>query len=57
MNINIQSLNDLYRFRIHKNIRKMISTYITDCGSKGTASQLARLSFSLSALDRQTEFS
>ena len=39
------------------NIRKMVSTYITECGSKGPASQPASLSVSLSVLDRQTDFS
>ena len=32
-------INDLYRFRRYKNIRKMVSTYFTECGCKGPASQ------------------
>ena len=32
-------INDLYGFRRYKNIRKMVSTYISKCGSKGSASQ------------------
>ena len=35
------SLNDLYRFRIYKNIRKMDSTYIKECGYKRPATQPA----------------
>ena len=44
-----------YRFRIFKNIRKMDSSYITECGYKGSASQPANQSVSLSVLERQTD--
>ena len=58
------SLNDIFLCRRYKNIRKMISTYITECGSKGPASLSVSLSVdfthrltsaSLSVLDRETD--
>ena len=52
--IYIHSLNDLYRFRRYKNIRKMVSTYIKDCGSKGPASQPNCQSVCLYLTDRLT---
>ena len=32
-------INDLFRFSRYKNIRRMDSTYITECGYKGSVSQ------------------
>ena len=37
------SLNDVFLCRRYKNIRKIDSTYITECGSKGPACQLVCL--------------
>ena len=45
-------INDLYGFRRYKNIRKMVSTYISECGSKGSASQPVSRSISLYLTDR-----
>ena len=51
-------INDSFRFRIYKNIRKMDSTYITENGYNGPTSQQSdSQSVSQSVLDRQTGFS
>ena len=55
--IYVCSLNDLYRFRRYKNITKMVSTYIKDCGSKGPACHPACQSLCLYLTDRLTSAS
>ena len=51
------SLNDLFLCRRYKDIRKMDSTYITTYGSNGSVRQPTSQPVSLSALDRQSDFS
>ena len=45
-------INDLYGFRRYTNIRKMVSTYISECGSKGSASQPVSRAICLYLTDR-----